>query len=80
VAERSAALSGSDTDFVTVITLAYTGMRWSEAVGITTGCVRDDYLHIAWKLYELDGRFYRGRPKERRRESSHGALLHTLCN
>lgn len=42
VAERCAALSGSETDFVMVITLAYTGMRWSEAVGLTTGCVRDD--------------------------------------
>lgn len=47
-----------------VITLTYTGMRWSEAVGLTAGCVRDDYLDIAWKLYELDGRFYRGRPKD----------------
>jgi integrase len=64
VAERCAALSGSETDFVMVVTLAYTGMRWSEVVGLRTGCVHDDYLDIAWKLYELDGQFYRGRPKD----------------
>jgi len=64
VAERCAALSGSDMDFVMVITLAYTGMRWSEVVGLTPQCVHDDVLDVAWKLYELGGRFYRGRPKD----------------
>jgi hypothetical protein len=33
VAERCAALSGHDTDFVMIITEAYTGMRWSEVIG-----------------------------------------------
>ena len=33
-AERCSALSGADTDFVMMITMAYTGMRWSEAVGL----------------------------------------------
>jgi integrase len=32
-AERCAALSGDDADFVLCITMAYTGMRWSEAMG-----------------------------------------------
>jgi integrase len=63
-AERCSALSGSDADFVLIITMAYTGMRWSEAMGLTPGCVHDDTLDIAWKLYELDARFYRGRPKD----------------
>ena len=34
VAERCAALSGRDEDFLMVITGAYTGMRWSEIIGL----------------------------------------------
>ncbi|HVB41433.1 MAG TPA: hypothetical protein VNF47_01845 [Streptosporangiaceae bacterium] len=63
-AERCAALSGSDRDFVLIITIAYTGMRWSEAMGFAPDGIHSDILNIAWKLYELDSRFYRGRPKD----------------
>jgi integrase len=63
VAERCAALSGCDTDFVMILTIAYTGMRWSEAIGLPPGCIGGDVMDISWKLYELDGRFYKGRPK-----------------
>jgi integrase len=63
VAERCAALSGCETDFVMILTIAYTGMRWSEAIGLPPGCVNGDVMDINWKLYELDGRFYKGRPK-----------------
>jgi integrase len=44
--------------------MAYTGMRWSEAIGLPPDCVHDDILDIAWKVYELDRRFYKGRPKD----------------
>jgi integrase len=64
VAERCAALSGYDTDFVMIITVAYTGMRWSEVIGLGPDCIQDDHLDVSWKLYELNGRFYRGRPKD----------------
>jgi integrase len=64
IAERCAALSGHDTDFIMVITLAYTGMRWSEIIGLTPACVHGNRVDINWKLYELRGRFYRGRPKD----------------
>jgi integrase len=64
VAERCAALSGCDTDFVMILTIAYTGMRWSEALGLRPKCVRGDQVSIEWKLYELAGRFYGGRPKD----------------
>jgi integrase len=47
-----------------VITVAYTGMRWSEIIGLVPQCVRDSEIDISWKLYELNGRFYRGRPKD----------------
>lgn len=63
-AERCAALSGSDTDFVMIVTIAYTGMRWSEALGLLPACLQGDQLRIDWKLYELESRFYRGRPKD----------------
>jgi integrase len=62
--ERCAALSGADTDFVMIITMAYTGMRWSEALGLLPGCLQGEQLRIDWKLYELESRFYRGRPKD----------------
>jgi len=64
VAERCAALSGRDEDFLMVVTAAYTGMRWSEVTGLAPQFVRDNTLGIDWKLYELGGRFYRGRPKD----------------
>jgi integrase len=64
VAERCAALSGCDTDFVMIVTIAWTGMRWGEAVGLPPDCVREETMGIEWKLYELGGWFYRGRPKD----------------
>jgi integrase len=64
VAERCAALSGQDTDFTMVVHLAYTGSRWSEVIGLTPECVLGDRVALDWKLYELNGRFYRGRPKD----------------
>jgi integrase len=50
IAERCAALSGQDTDFVMVIYVAYTGSRWSEAIGLPPECVHDDQVAIDWKL------------------------------
>src|SRR5260370_322942 len=64
IAERCAALSDRDTDFVMTIYVAYTGSRWSEAIGLSPECVHGDQAQIDWKLYELNGRFYRGRPKD----------------
>ena len=63
-AERCSVLSGADTDFVMVITMAYTGMRWSEVMGLLPGRIHGQTMDVAWKLYELNGRFYRGRPKD----------------
>jgi hypothetical protein len=44
--------------------MAYTGSRWSEVIGLLPECVHGDQVAIDWKLYELNGRFYRGRPKD----------------
>lgn len=64
VAERVATLSGEENDFVKVVFIAYTGVRWSEAVGLDPSCVHGDTVDLDWKLYELNGRFYRGHPKD----------------
>jgi integrase len=64
MAERCALLTGNDGDFVMIMTAAYTAARWSELLGLPPECIRTDELDIHWKLYELNGRFYRGRPKD----------------
>ena len=64
IAERCAVLSGQSTDFVMNVYMAYTGSRWSEVIGLLPECVHGDQVAIDWKLYELNGRFYRGRPKD----------------
>ena len=69
IAERLAVLTGRDEDFLFGITDGYTGMRWSEILGLAPDYVLSDYmdaaaLDIQWKLYEFGGHFYRGRPKD----------------
>lgn len=69
IAERLAVLTGRDEDFLLGITDGYTGMRWSETIGLMPVYVLPDYmdgdaLDIQWKLYEFGGHFYRGRPKD----------------
>jgi hypothetical protein len=33
-------------------------------MGLLPGCIHGQTMDIAWKLYELEARFYRGRPKD----------------
>jgi hypothetical protein len=64
VAERCSALSNQNTDFVMILAVAYTGTRWSEAIGLPPRYVHTDKINIDWKLYELNGNFYKGPPKD----------------
>ncbi|GID26815.1 tyrosine-type recombinase/integrase [Paractinoplanes brasiliensis] len=64
IAERAAVISGGDATFIACVTIAYTGCRWSELVGLSPALIHDDAIDLHWKLYELNGRFYRGRPKD----------------
>lgn len=65
LAERAALLSGRDDEFVAIMTLGYTGMRWAELVGLETGYVRGSVVRIEWQLYELDnGVLHRCPPKD----------------
>ncbi|MDI6101876.1 hypothetical protein QLQ12_24975 [Actinoplanes sp. NEAU-A12] len=64
IAERAAIISGLDATFIADITIAYTGCRWSELLGLPPNLIYPDAIDLHWKLYELNGRFYRGRPKD----------------
>lgn len=63
IGERAALLSGVDDDFVLVQTLAYTGMRWGEAIGLEREFVTRSLINVEWQLREL-GQFHRLPPKD----------------
>jgi integrase len=64
VAERCAALSRDDTDFVLVVTIFYCGLRWGEAIGLERDAVHDTGLDVVQQLNEFGGHFKRRPPKE----------------
>ncbi|RZU50673.1 integrase-like protein [Krasilnikovia cinnamomea] len=65
LAERVALLSGRDDEFVAVVLLGFTGMRWGELVGLETQFVRPGEVRVEWQLYELDtGVWHRCPPKD----------------
>ena len=65
IAERAALLSGRDDEFVAIVTMGFTGMRWGELVGLERQYVRPDAVRVEWQLYELDnGQFERCPPKD----------------
>lgn len=65
LAERTAILSGRDDEFVAVVLMSYTGMRWGEVVGLETEFVRPKSVRVEWQLYELDtGELHRCPPKD----------------
>ncbi|GAA3027775.1 hypothetical protein [Streptosporangium longisporum] len=63
IAERAGMLAGQAA-FIRVIFDAWLGTRWSEGSGFTPACFRGSQIDIDQKLYELNGRFYRGYPKD----------------
>ena len=71
VAERSAVLSGRSDDFTLVITIAYTGMRWGETIGLERGYLYPSEIHVEWQLRELNGVFHRLPPKDDSYRSPH---------
>jgi integrase len=64
IAERAALLSGSDEDFVFLVTLAYTGMRWAEAIGLEQEYLLLSLINVEWQLHEINGTFHRLPPKD----------------
>lgn len=70
IAERAALLSGRDDEFVAVMLMSYTGMRWGELVGLEVPYVRSGSVRVEWQLYELDtGQFLRCPPKDESRRT-----------
>lgn len=69
IAERAAALTGRDDDFTLLITTAYTGMRWSELVGLERRYVRGGTLRVEWQMQRQDGRWVRVPPKDESRRT-----------
>ncbi|MFC6090733.1 LacI family DNA-binding transcriptional regulator [Saccharothrix lopnurensis] len=65
LAERAALLAGRDDEFVAVLLLYFTGMRWGELVGLETEYARLGSIRIEHQLYELDtSEFHRCPPKD----------------
>jgi integrase len=64
LAERCALLSGSDTNFLMVVTIGWTGMRWAEAVGLPTKDFRLSRLYVNQQLYERNSRWEVRPPKD----------------
>jgi integrase len=49
-------LTGQDDDFVLVVTMGWTGMRWGEAIGLERPWLRLSTIQLDWQLSELNGR------------------------
>jgi site-specific recombinase XerD len=65
IAERAALLAGRDDEFVGIVLMGFTGLRWGEVVGPETGFVRPTGVRVEWQLYELDtGKLHRCPPKD----------------
>ena len=63
-AERAALLAGRDDEFTVLVTIAYTGMRWGETIGLERDLLRPRLINVEWQLREIKGRFHRLPPKD----------------
>lgn len=63
IAERAALLSGRNEEFVQIISMHYTGMRWGEITGLEASNVARGSIRIWWQLAEVNGIFIKIPPK-----------------
>jgi hypothetical protein len=47
-----------------VVTIAYTGLRWGETIGLEHDSVHDNEIHVEWQLREIRSTFHRLPPKD----------------
>jgi hypothetical protein len=47
-----------------IVTIAYTGMRWGEAIGLERDYAKSGEIHVEWQLREVGGVFHRLPPKD----------------
>jgi integrase len=64
LAERAALLSGRDEEFIMLVTIAYTGMRWGETIGLEGDLLLPSLINVEWQLREISGNFHRLPPKD----------------
>lgn len=64
IAERAALLSGRPDEFVHLMAIAYTGMRWAESVGLERQYFRLSAIRIEQQVYEHRGRWVKKAPKD----------------
>lgn len=64
LAERAALLTGREDDFTLILTLAYTGLRWGEIIGLEQSFVHPGEIRVEWQIREVGGKFYRLPPKD----------------
>jgi integrase len=64
LAERAALLTGREDDFTLMLTLAYTGLRWGEIIGLEDSFLRPGEIRVEWQIREVGGKFYRLPPKD----------------
>ncbi len=64
VAEWAALLTGRDDDFTIVVTIAYTGLRWGEVIGLESEYAHQGEIHVEWQLREIRSAFHRLPPKD----------------
>ncbi len=55
-----------------VITIAYTGLRYGETLGLERGYVRQHEIHVEWQLREIRSVFHRIPPKDDSYRSPNG--------
>ncbi|MER7361823.1 site-specific integrase [Nonomuraea wenchangensis] len=64
VAERASLLSGRDDEFILLTTIAYTGMRWAEIVGLERQYFRLSTIRVEQQVYEHKGQWRKKPPKD----------------
>jgi integrase len=66
IGERAALLSGHDDDFTLVVSIAYTGMRWGETIGLERDreFLQPTLIKVEWQLREIDSEFHWLPPKD----------------
>ena len=47
-----------------LLTIAYTGMRWSETIGLERDLLLPPLINVEWQLREISGMFHRLPPKD----------------
>ncbi len=64
LAERAALLAGRGDEFTMLVTIGYTGMRWTETTGLEHDYLLTALINVEWQMEEISGRFHRLPPKD----------------